>query len=44
MILAANAKLALPTAADLADHLIDIVTPIVAHVTPPPQHVSQLQS
>ena len=35
MILAANAELALLTTADLADHLIDAVTPTEANVTPP---------
>ena len=44
MILAANTELALPAAVDLADHLMDIITPTVAVVSPPPKHVKHLQS
>ena len=44
MILAANAELALSTTADMADHLIDTITLTVTNVTPPPQHVTHLQS
>ena len=44
MILAANAELALPATADLADNLIDTVSLTMANVTPTPQNVTQLQS
>ena len=44
MILADNAELALPAIAELADHLIDILTPPAAYVTLPALLVTQLQS